>query len=197
MLLFMAIASVSLSDQPDSITWKWTPNGVFTVASAYQCQFLGAFAKLPAHHIGKCLAEPKSRYFTWLVLHDKVLTTENMAKRNMLSVLLHGRDHNYLLTKCNYTGAVWNLVAAKFHLPTFTSFSTDGSPLDWMRQILKSGSKRVKRKNLSILATFWWMILKERNKRIFEAKGSSFQAIAMQILESVSFILSASRPHAD
>jgi hypothetical protein len=81
-LLFMALSSVTLTDQPDSITWKWTSNGVFSLASSYECQFLGTFVKFPTQHVWKCLAEPKSRFFTWLVLHDMVLTAENLAKRN-------------------------------------------------------------------------------------------------------------------
>jgi hypothetical protein len=50
-LLFMAISSVTLTDQENSITWRWTRDEKFTVASAYKCQFRGSFTSLPATKI--------------------------------------------------------------------------------------------------------------------------------------------------
>jgi hypothetical protein len=47
-LPFMALANVSLSKEKDKITWKWTVDGQYTVASAYDCQFLGAMVTFPA-----------------------------------------------------------------------------------------------------------------------------------------------------
>jgi hypothetical protein len=77
-LLFMALSPVTLSDQHDQIFWVWTKDGKYSVASAYDCQFMGSYGKLPAPYVWKALTEPKSRFFTWLVLHDKVLTADNM-----------------------------------------------------------------------------------------------------------------------
>jgi hypothetical protein len=36
--------------------------------------------------------------------------------------------------------------------------------------LLKSSSEKVKKMKLGILLTFWWLIWKEKNKRIFEKK---------------------------
>jgi hypothetical protein len=41
-----------LSDQPDTITWKWTRDGSFSVAFGYDCQFLGAVHKIPVWMCG-------------------------------------------------------------------------------------------------------------------------------------------------
>jgi hypothetical protein len=86
-------------------------------------------------------------------------------------------------------------VASKFNLPSFNSLSLAGGPLEWVSQILKVSPKREKRKNLGILVTFWWMIWKERNKRIFEDKEVSSNALAVQILKVVVFNLIAWNPH--
>jgi hypothetical protein len=56
--------------------------GEYSVASAYECQFLGSFAQIPAMPIWRALAEPKCKFFGWLALHDKILTADNMIKRN-------------------------------------------------------------------------------------------------------------------
>jgi hypothetical protein len=98
-LLFMAISSVFLTDQPDTITWRWTRDGKFIVASAYRCQFQGTYIILPATKIWKCFAEPKVRFFLWLVLNHRLLTVDNMLKKlalqsDLFPLLLHGGDHN-------------------------------------------------------------------------------------------------------
>jgi hypothetical protein len=36
-MLFMALNSVTLTNQEDKITWKWTTDGKYSVASAYEC----------------------------------------------------------------------------------------------------------------------------------------------------------------
>jgi hypothetical protein len=75
----------------------------------------------------------------------------------------------HLLTGCNYTEATWNLVASKFALQD-NSLIAAGGPFEWVKQIRRSGSKEEKRKKMGILTTFWWMIWKERNNRIFQSK---------------------------
>jgi hypothetical protein len=82
-LLFVALSSVHLSDQKSEIVWKWEPNGHFSVASAYRCQFLGAMSKIPASAIWKSSCEPRSKIFSWLVMNNKVLTADNMIKKKL------------------------------------------------------------------------------------------------------------------
>jgi hypothetical protein len=84
-MLFMALESVSLTDQEDSIKWRWTVNDSYSVASAYECQFLGAMINFPATEIWRAKYEQKCKFFAWLVLHDKALTAENMIKKDGLA----------------------------------------------------------------------------------------------------------------
>jgi hypothetical protein len=91
----------------------------------------------------------------------------------------------HLLTNCNFTKAVWNIIAPKFGLPHYGIMGALGGPLEWMNFLLKSGSKKEKRKKVGILFTFWWLIWKERNRRIFEFKETSAHGLAVLILEAV------------
>jgi hypothetical protein len=50
---------------------------------------------------------------------------------------------------------------------------------------LKGGSLSEKKK-IGILTTFWWMIGKERNRRIFDQRESSAQRLANCILDSIT-----------
>jgi hypothetical protein len=79
-LLFMAISSTELSNKKDSTSWKWSANGKFSVASAYDCQFAGSMTTFLAPDVWSAFSEPRRKFFVWLVIHDRVLTANNMIK---------------------------------------------------------------------------------------------------------------------
>jgi hypothetical protein len=58
-LLFMALSPVTLNDQHDSISWKWTSDGNYSVSSAYECQFLGSMSNFSSPALWKTFTEPK------------------------------------------------------------------------------------------------------------------------------------------
>jgi hypothetical protein len=73
---------------------------------------MGSLAIFPAKHIWKAQTEPRCKFFAWLVLHDQILTAQNMLKKNWacdyfcsLCLCMH-ETTDHLLTKCNYTEAV-------------------------------------------------------------------------------------------
>jgi hypothetical protein len=81
-LLFMTLVDVELTDQQDSIKWKWTEDGNYSVSSAYECQFKGAIIHFPAMSIWQARTEPKCKFYACLVMHERVLTADNLMKRN-------------------------------------------------------------------------------------------------------------------
>jgi len=82
--LWEAIRGISLdSSREDTIRWRWTEDvGEYTIKSAYRIQFEGAFNKMRIMPIWKAKAEPKCRFFAWTLLHKKILTADNLSKRN-------------------------------------------------------------------------------------------------------------------
>jgi hypothetical protein len=72
----------------------------------------------------------------------------------------------HILIECNFVEVVWNIVVAKFALPNYGCLGSAGSSRDLVTKITVRGSKKEKRKNLGILATFWWIIWKEWNKSL-------------------------------
>jgi hypothetical protein len=62
-LLFMALTGVELSDQQDFITWKWTEDSHYFLASAYECQFKGAIVHFPTMSIWQATTEPKCKFY--------------------------------------------------------------------------------------------------------------------------------------
>jgi hypothetical protein len=108
-LLFVALSSVTLSEHKDEIRWRWTTNGQFTVSSAYECQFIGATSPFPATDIWKAHTELKCRFYVWLVMHNKALTTDNLIKKNWPCnsfcsfCFCQQETTTHILTECNFT----------------------------------------------------------------------------------------------
>jgi hypothetical protein len=44
--------------------------------------------------------------------------------------------------------------------------------------MISEGSKKEKKRKLGMLCTFWWLLWKERNQRVFENKHSSVLQVA-------------------
>jgi hypothetical protein len=62
--------------------------------------------------ICQAMSEPKCKFFAWLVMHGRILTGNNLLKRNWscnykCSLCLHLHETTeHLLTQCNYTKVV-------------------------------------------------------------------------------------------
>ncbi|KQK20884.1 hypothetical protein BRADI_1g57292v3 [Brachypodium distachyon] len=61
------ILGVTLNDEPNAITWRWSSSGVYSAACAYEAQFLGLFPHFAPVKIWCAHVEPK------------ILTADNLA----------------------------------------------------------------------------------------------------------------------
>jgi hypothetical protein len=59
--------------------------------------------------------------------------------------------------------------------------------------MFSSSTSKEKRRKLGILFTFWWLIWKERNKRVFEQKEASVLQLCNLIQESIHWQRMAAR----
>jgi hypothetical protein len=82
-LVLEAVQQIHLdATREDTVVWRWTADGEYTAQSAYLIQFEGTFCKLRITPIWKAKAAPKCRFFAWTLLHKKILTANNLMKRN-------------------------------------------------------------------------------------------------------------------
>jgi hypothetical protein len=124
-------------------------------------------------------------------MHNKILTTDNMLKKNwdcnqtctLCLCLPETTDH--LLAKCNFVEAVWNIIASFFQLPNFDTMKTPDNYSDCFTLLISSGSKKEKRAKLGILFTFWWQIWKERNGRIFQGEEHPVSRVTALIHDQI------------
>jgi hypothetical protein len=175
-MLHTTLSAVHLTDQDDEVFWRWTSNGRFSVASAYSCQFKGAYTFFPAVNVWKAFTQPKCRFFLWLVLHNRALTADVMQKKNWpydlfcsLCFCIH-ETAKHLLYKCNYTEALWRSVANNLELPPYDQVHHLATPVDWVIYVSGSGDRAIRRRRLGNLFFLWWHVWKERNRRIFDNK---------------------------
>ena len=105
------------NDQPDNIKWKLSSSGEYSSKSAYEAQFLGTIATPALSSIWKTWAPPKCKFFAWLILQNRVWSSDRLARR--------GWPHNtscalcrqtmetalHLLADCRFTRRIWESIA--------------------------------------------------------------------------------------
>lgn len=180
---------------PDDIFWKWTANGECTTKSAYEAQFSGTTTNLNFSPLWKAQAEPKQRFFGWLILHQKTLTSENLLRRHLpcdwiCSLCSEAfEDANHLAKGCIFTRNVWNRLCnwLGFNQSLFSPQNEDISV--WWDSMLHSvQEKRAKKRMVGALLTTWWHVWLERNHRIFNQQSQTELQVAHLIKENIDLI---------
>jgi len=80
--LWDTVQNVQLTQHPDEIVWRMTPDGVYTTKSAYNIQLQGVYSTFDGRLVWKAHAEGKHKFFTWLLLQSKILTADKLLLRN-------------------------------------------------------------------------------------------------------------------
>ncbi|KAJ4816106.1 RNA-directed DNA polymerase (reverse transcriptase)-related family protein [Rhynchospora pubera] len=162
-------ASIDLSNDNPALSWRWTNSGVYTSASAYSI-LADPGGRSPYHRrLWKLKTAPRVKIFLWLLLQDRLLTQQNLLRRNWpandgccccLARPLETADHLFL--HCPLASSIWNRVQQHFNLPAL-SF-TEELPAFWLTNRLTTGAAWD-----TIWAATNWSIWKERNNRIFNS----------------------------
>jgi hypothetical protein len=130
-------------DHEDQITWTQTAHGEYTTVSAYKAQFNDCISTPTIAIIWKTWAPPKCKFFAWLIVQDRVWTSDLLARREW--------DHNpsclmcrstmetahHLLASCRYTRQTWNLAVDWPRMPDLklNAWRHSMSVLQWWKNI--------------------------------------------------------------
>jgi hypothetical protein len=79
-MLWNLLRQVQLTEQPDNVIWRFTENGHYSSRSAYAVQFQGSFADNEWGAPWKAKTENKCKFFGWLILQNKLWTTDRITK---------------------------------------------------------------------------------------------------------------------
>ena len=131
------------NDQPDNIKWKLSSSGEYSSKSAYETQFLGTIATPALSSIWKTWAPPKCKFFAWLILQNRVWSSDRLARR--------GWPHNtscalcrqtmetalHLLAGCRFTRRIWESIALWIQEPLLkpSNWKIANSALEWWSNI--------------------------------------------------------------
>lgn len=117
MSLWALVSEVQLTDQEYDFIWKWTRHGRYTAKSAYVAQFAGSFCDFDSMAIWRAKTEGKHKFFAWLMVRRKVLTTDKLIARNRpceLTCPLCDQEEEtseHICLRCVFAQEVWVLVA--------------------------------------------------------------------------------------
>lgn len=98
--------------------WGWRRTWIYTIAQGFS-SLQSTHAPSLTPKLWKIVWSPFSlqvNFFTWLLMHRKALTSENLNKRGFRSLFRcclcnsATETFDHLLVDCDFTQAVWNLV---------------------------------------------------------------------------------------
>lgn len=172
------------------IVWILKSSGEYTAKSAYEIQFCGQVISNFPKLIWKAWATPRSKFFLWLLLQDRVWTAARLQ--------LRGWENNYfcalcernletavhLFTKCPYARKVWTLVATWSNCVNLQPASwNDHCDLEeWFLAMTSDGTRAAH--SLAVLIA--WHIWKERNARVFNRNRNSEQTVFTRVWDECS-----------
>jgi ribonuclease HI len=170
---------IPIKDGPDILRWGHSASGNFSVKEAYHLQ--------ANHHIqvkdiiwekvwDKALW-PKISTFLWLVIHNRILTWDNLRKRGFVGpsicVLCHSQEETkeHLFNGCSYSQRIWDQGAQIMRRSGQNRSSIRETIGHWGDIIF---SNPILNHIWTLLPGFiLWQIWKARNKSIFHSSNSS------------------------
>jgi hypothetical protein len=127
-------------------------------------------SRFPAVDVWKAHTEPKCKFFAWLVLHNRALMADNMQKKNWpcdttCSLCFCQQEKTaHLLLYCNFSEALWDVVAHHHSLPAYGALCLFQEPGQWITHLIEHNARAEKHKRLGILFFVWWHLWKERSR---------------------------------
>ena len=120
MHLVRRLIEVQLSDQPDSIQWKLTTNGRFTVKSFYM-DLINSGPLSRSVHIWKVKIPLRIKIFMWFVHKQVILTKDNLIKRRWVGsprccFCDHDETIQHLFIECPLAKLLWRMIHIAFNI---------------------------------------------------------------------------------
>lgn len=97
----------------DDISWVWTVSGEYAAESAYEAQFRGSFNTYNHYIIWRANTENRCKFFSWLLIQNKVLSADKLALRgwpNSLFCPLCATEEepaDHLFLRCSFARHLW------------------------------------------------------------------------------------------
>ncbi|CAM0874879.1 unnamed protein product [Alopecurus aequalis] len=178
----------------DKIRWNPAASGRYSAGSAYRLQFLGSTASPFQTIIWKQWAPPRCKFFSWLLLQDRLWCADRLMRRGwpnnyLCPLCMRSLESSlHLFGECPVTKQVW-LRASRWE----GCRALDPAlwpPLNsilqlWMDAILASQLPTNTKGLNSMIILISWEIWLERNRRVFSNKKLPVRDILLAIRRSM------------
>lgn len=184
-LITMLIRSNPINtNQEDDVKWRWQPNGVFTVKSAYVAIQNGPRITSDVHLIWKIKAPPRFKVFAWLMLLNKVLTIDNLCRKGWCMV------NRCAMCKSD-TETVLHLfntcpIAQQLNTEVAGRFQTRQPRMTAAKHPILDTGYTAKERSLFLISAF--IVWRERCARIFRETENTVAQLLVQIEEQWGYI---------
>ncbi|KAJ4808529.1 RNA-directed DNA polymerase (reverse transcriptase)-related family protein [Rhynchospora pubera] len=180
------------SDEKDVLIWRWTSNGSFKVASFYNVISKSGKILCNQSCIWSFRIPPSLKFFLFLLYNDRLLTQQQLLRRDLLSLqprcvlcnmsLLE--DGFHLFFSYIFSQSIWHRLRAALSLPPLIeSYSLREA---FSLTLQQGGTDEAFQAHLS---TFFWAIWIERNGRIFRGNNRDVDLVCRWILSEARLYL--------
>lgn len=172
---------VLLPHQEDRIIWLHTADQKYSSSSAYRLQFIGMTSSMTTASTWKTKAPPKCRFFTWLMLQNRIWTAARLLMRECPNeyfcplCIRNLETVSHLFKECHYSSMIWDKLGHWLRIQRLQPANWEQTE-DFGQWFLNLGNscaatKRDGLRSLVMLAV--WEIWKERNRRVFNNAARS------------------------
>jgi hypothetical protein len=181
--------------------WGWGQSGIYTSAAGYRALQASKNSSHPPafwKRVWDQLSIPKVNFFFWTLMHNKILTGDNLEKRNIAGphrcALCNNNSETsqHLFMGCTFAKEVWGLFLQDFHIIIPPQNSVAELFASWnLVYPQRIPSKSFWTKIWTAIPKYvCWQIWLARNQKIFkEEKQSPLQVAA----KAKSFLLEAAQ----
>lgn len=159
--------------------WGWGHSGVYSAAEGYKAfQIKGNCKHSPAlwKNIWDPTALPKINFFAWSLIHNKILTGDNLAKRSFAGphwcalCRSHAETVQHLFIDCQFANAVWEHTLQELHITSPAHITIPDLFSEWSRRYPRHiQQKSIWNKIWNALPKFvCWKIWLARNQKVFK-----------------------------
>lgn len=129
--------------------------------------------------IWKSDATLRCKIFSWLAVHEKCLTADNLQAKgvpcNPVCSLCHIEQEStvHLMANCSFARTLWDLVLDHCNLPpSLRPLGVIQSLAGWWQMTTNQLPPHQRKAWCSVVQLTWWILWKERNDRIFRHQAA-------------------------
>ncbi|KAJ1701012.1 hypothetical protein LUZ63_000791 [Rhynchospora breviuscula] len=189
--LLHTASNMLFTPNKDSLKWRWTSNGKYSAASVYRALITAGKLKFPLKRIWSIKVTPSVKCFLLLLVHNRILTQEQLLRRNISVVekcvmcdqnIRETASHLFL--SCALSNALW--IKLSHTIGTSLVYQTSNCSQALIHMLSLTTDSKFKE---AIIATTFWGLWLERNNRVFRQESRPMSVIHDWIIGEATFFM--------